>query len=370
MKVRDYFKLLRDNRFQIHPIKYPMTVLVFVTALCNSAAGAIQRVLLNRKISETNIKEPPIFVIGHWRSGTTLMHELLALDDRFAYPSTLDSFTANHFLVSRYLIGPLLWLILPRKRPMDDMAIRVDSPQEDDFALCGYGVATPYRRVAFPNRKSQDHLQLNLSNAEPQQRLELQTALEYYLKSLTIRYGGRRLVLKSPPHTGRVKQFAQWFPQARFVHLSRHPNKLVPSTMRLWETLDAIQGFQVPKYDQIWLRNYVFECKDLMYQAYFAQRDSLPSNQLAEIRFEDLVASPVKVMAQVYDQLELDGFERQIPKIEEYFRSRKKHRMRTGGVDPEFADDIDHHWREYIEAFGYVSEEETGDVPVHSSQTA
>lgn len=369
MKVSDYFKLLCDNRFQIHPLKYPMTLLVGMTSLCNTTAGGLQRIFLNRKISETRIKNPPIFVIGHWRSGTTLMHELLALDDRFAYPSTMDAFTANHFLVSRYFLGPLLWLILPRKRPMDDMALRVDSPQEDDFAMCVYGVPTPYRRVAFPNRKSQDHLQLNLSNAEPSQRLELQAALEYYLKSLTIRYGGKQLVLKSPPHTGRIKQLSQWFPQARFVHLSRHPNKLVPSTMRLWQTLDSIQGFQLPKYDSNWLKNYVFECKDLMYQAYFAHRDSLATNQLVEIRFEDLVEDPIRIMAEVYDQLGLDRFEEQIPKIKEYFQARRKHRTRTGGVDPEFAEDIDHHWEEYIDAFGYAKPKDPDKVPVRKSQT-
>ncbi len=372
MKTRDYFELLCENRFQIHPLKYPMTLLVGLTSLCNSFGGGIQRLLMNRKINDTRIKEPPIFVIGHWRSGTTLMHELLALDDRFAYPSTLDTFTANHFLISHYLLGPLLWLILPRKRPMDDMTLRADSPQEDDFALCAYGAPTPYRRVAFPNRNSRDHLQLNLPLAEPEQRLKLQQALEHYIKSLTIRYGGKRLVLKSPPHTGRIRHLSQWFPQARFVHLSRHPYKTVQSTMRLWQTLDAIQGYQLPKYDQSWLKNYVFECKDLMYQAYFSQRESLAPNQLAEVRFEDLVKDPITIMAQVYQQLELDGFEKQIPKIEAYFQQRQKHRTRTGGIDPEFADDIDHHWKEYIDAFGYAASPETSgdDVPVPTSQTA
>jgi len=354
MKVGDYISLLRENKFQIHPYKYPMTALVGSTAIINSCAAAAQRLMMEKKITETAVQHPPIFVIGHWRSGTTLMHELLALDDRFAYPNTLDTFTPNHFLLSRHVLGPLLRLILPKQRPMDDMTVRVDSPQEDDFALCAYGAPTPYRRVAFPNRKGRDHIQLNLSLTEPNQRVELQKALEHFIKSLTIRYGNKQLVLKSPPHTGRVKQLAQWFPQAKFIHLSRHPHKLVSSTMRLWKLLDTHQAFQLPKYDDLWLRNYVFECKDLMYQAYFQQREAFPKNQLIEVKFESLVEDPVSVMRNVYEQLELEKFETCKDSIQYYFESRKNHKVRTAGIDPEFAEDVNHHWREYMDAFGYA----------------
>lgn len=353
MKFGDFLTLLRDNRFQIHPARYPMAALVGASTVGNSAAAAVQRILMERKITNTVIEQPPIFVIGHWRSGTTLMHELLSLDDRFAFPNTLDTFTPHHFLVTRYVLGPMLSMLLPKRRPMDDMTVRLQSPQEDDFALCAYGAPTPYRRLAFPNRKGRDHLQLNLSLAEPAQRLELQKALEHFLKSLTIRYGSKRLVLKSPPHTGRIKQLAQWFPQAKFIHLSRHPHKVVSSTMRLWKLLDEIQGFQLPNYDEKWLRSYVFECKDLMYQAYFAERDLLPSNQLAEVSFESLLDDPQGVMRGIYQQLELDEYESVAPSIDAYFESRKSHKMKTADVDLEFAEDINHHWSEYMDAFGY-----------------
>ena len=155
-------------------------------------------------------------------------------------------------------LEPLLWAILPRKRPMDDMAVRVGSPQEDDFALCAYGAPTPYRRVAFPNLKGRDHLQLNLSLVDPSQRLQLQQTIEHFLKTLSIRYQQRRIVLKSPPHTGRLKQLSQWFPGAKFVHISRHPHKLVASTMRLWKLLDKNMAFQIANYDDHWLKNYIF----------------------------------------------------------------------------------------------------------------
>ena len=131
--------------------------------------------------------------------------------------------------------------------------------------------------------------------------------MEHFLKTLTAQYKSQ-LVLKSPPHTGRLKQLAEWFPGAKFIHMSRHPYRLVPSTMRLWKLLDLIQGFQLPKYDDVWLKNYIVECKNLMYSAYLDQRSAIPSNQLVEVKFESLIEDPVAEMKRVYGQLEIDQF--------------------------------------------------------------
>ena len=90
-----------------------------------------------------------------------------------------------------------------------------------------------------------------------------------------------------------------------------------------------------------------------MYQAYFSQREVLPKTQLAEVRFESLVEDPTTVMQQVYAQLELGDFKPTKPAVQSYFDARKNHKIRTTDVESEFAEDIDHHWREYMEAFGY-----------------
>lgn len=355
MNAGDIWSLLRTNRFQIHPLKYPMTAMVGCCGVVNSALAAVQRIRFEKRIEAVELKQPPIFIIGHWRSGTTLLHELMAMDSRFAFPSNFDAFIPHHFLVSRALFYPIVRMLMPARRPMDDMALGVASPQEDDFALCTSGAPTPYRRIAFPNRPNRDHLALNLEQASPQVQNELRQAMVYFLKTLTLHYDSR-LVLKSPPHTGRLKQLAEWFPDAKFVHISRHPYKLVPSTMRLWKLLDQIQSFQVPKYDDIWLKNYIFECKDLMYSAYFDQRDSIPKNQLVEVSFESLVAEPQQQLARIYEQLELGGFGDVKPSIDNYFQSRKGHKTNPFSINENLKSDIDSNWRQYMEQFGYQPE--------------
>lgn len=358
----DYYRLLRENRFQVHPARFPMSVLVGGCSVANSTMAALQRWRYKTTIANTPLKGPPVFIIGHWRSGTTMMHELLAKDPRFSFPSNFDAFIPSHFLVSRVLFYPLVKLLMPSRRPMDDMPLGADSPQEDDFALCADGAPTPYRRIAFPNRPHRDHLDLNLDQATPETRRQLEEAMRRFLQALTVRYQ-TQLVLKSPPHTGRLRQLAEWFPEARFVHLSRHPYQLVPSTMRLWRLLDQLQGFQLPRYDDTWLKNYIFECKDLMYSAYFEHRGELPANRLVEVRFEDLVEDPLPQIQRVYQQLELGGFEQVRPALASYFQQRSGHRTNRHQLEPELQSDIDTNWSEYMKEFGYQRQSGSPTTP-------
>lgn len=348
----DILKLLRENRFQIHPYRYGMTFMVSLCGVVNSTLAGVQKLTHGKRIRDVQLKQPPVFIIGHWRSGTTLMHELMGLDRRFAFPTNFDAFTANHFLVSRFFLYPVVKLLMPKRRPMDNMSMSVSSPQEDDFALCGYGAPTPYRRIAFPNRPSRAHLDLNLDNSSRVVLEKLQLAMAHFLKCLTIQYDSQ-LVLKSPPHTGRIKQLAEWFPGAKFVHLSRHPYKLVPSTMRLWKLLDSLQGFQLPTYDDQWLKNYIFECKDLMYASYLEHRSELPSNQLVEVKFESLVKNPKVEMKRVYDQLELGGYDQFEPALANYFESKKEHKTNPFSLDSNLQLDIDSNWHQYMDTFEY-----------------
>lgn len=353
MSVGSYFELLKENGFRVHPFRYPMMGLVGGCSVVNSVLNRCQRLAFEKQIARATLDHPPVFIIGHWRSGTTLMHELMSLDPGAAFPSNFEAFVPRHFLFSHRFFFPVVNLLLPKKRPMDSMSISADSPQEDDFALISDGAATPYRRIAFPNNQNKHQQQLRFDQVESHHQQSVKETLDHFLRSLSIRYPGKRLVLKSPPHTGRIAQLAQWFPDAKFIHMARHPHKLVSSTMRLWRSLDQTQAFQIPSYDDRWLKDYVFECQRLMYDSYFDYRQSLPPDRLVEVNFEALVESPTDTLQTIYRQLQLDGFEGLRQPVEEYFGQRKGHRTNPVDLDAALMDQIDSHWRAYAEAFGY-----------------
>src|SRR5271170_6583798 len=66
-----------------------------------SALGMLQTRLYRRILHQLDLR-PPLFLVGHWRSGTTLLHELLALDECFAVPSTYACFNPHHFLLAQH----------------------------------------------------------------------------------------------------------------------------------------------------------------------------------------------------------------------------------------------------------------------------
>ena len=94
MRLGDYLRLLSHRRFRIHLQRWAMTGLVGGCTVGNSVLAAAQRLFYDRKIRETTLP-PPVFVIGHWRSGTTMLHELLALDSPVLLSQYLSVFCAQ-----------------------------------------------------------------------------------------------------------------------------------------------------------------------------------------------------------------------------------------------------------------------------------
>src|SRR5438067_1530716 len=96
MRPMVWWRLCAAHGFRIHPIRWPMAFLIGLITPFNSVMGAVQRMRYGRQIDEAPIKEPPVFIIGHWRSGTTYLHELMHLDERFVSPTPYQCFAPHH----------------------------------------------------------------------------------------------------------------------------------------------------------------------------------------------------------------------------------------------------------------------------------
>jgi omega-hydroxy-beta-dihydromenaquinone-9 sulfotransferase len=271
----------------------------------NALMGKIQDLLWGARLQEASLHGPPIFIIGHWRSGTTLLHELLVLDERLSSPSTYQCFAPHHFLLSEWFFRGFCSFLLPDRRPMDNMPAGWDRPQEDEFALVNLGLPSPYRRMAFPNKPPPDLDYLDTDSLTDAQRERWSQALAGFLRTVSYRTE-RPLVVKSPTHTGRIATLAKTFPGAKFIHITRDPRALFPSTVRLWKSLDDVQSLQKPTGDGI--EEYVLECLERMYAAFHRQRDAVDPANLVDIRYEDLISDPVGQIEELYGKLRLGGF--------------------------------------------------------------
>lgn len=350
MLFSTWMRMVARNRFAIAPRKLPMACAITAFSVFNSVMRCAQEWKYGERADAMHIKRAPIFIIGHWRSGTTLLHELMVLDPRHNFPTTFQCFAPSHFLLSEDFVTRWLGFVLPTRRPMDNMETGWDKPQEDEFALCNLGMPSPYLYLAFPNRGFPPGEYLDLEGFTAEEIRQWQDTLLWFMKRITLK-NRRRIILKSPPHTARIRTLLEVFPEARFIHIARDPYAIYPSTIRLWKSLGETQGLQVPRNKG--LHEYVLSSFERMYARYFHERDLVDPARFYELRYEDLVSDPVGQVQAIYDHLDLGGFQRVRPRLAAAWENRKDYRPNRHELDPEVRQAITERWAEYIRRYGY-----------------
>lgn len=311
-----------------------------------------QRALYGRRMRDTPIA-PPVFILGHWRSGTTLLHELLVLDPRHTFPDTCQCLNPCSTLLTGWVIRRFFRWLLPSRRGMDNMAVGWEKPQEDEFALALLGAPSPYLTIAFPNRGPLDEAALDLDGLPPQRRAAWKRTFLRFLQSVALR-DPRRLVLKSPPHTCRIPTLLELFPDARFVHIVRDPVAVYSSTVNLWKTLYRAQGLHAPTYEG--LEERVFETFVHFYRRLEATRGLVPPGRFHELRYEDLTRDPVGELRRLYARLDLGDFGPVRPALERYLAETARYEKNRWRPTPDELAEITRRWGDVMRRYGYLAE--------------
>lgn len=192
-------------------------------------------VFYGHKVRAARINPRPVFVLGHPRTGTTLLHSLLAKDtEHFAFCNTFQAGFPNGFLT----LEPLKWLLRPimdDKRPMDNMDLGFDLPQEDEIATNVLSAGTsPYMPIVFMPQARRFFPFFTFRQASANALEQWTNAFLHLLRKLTVRHGeDRRLVLKSPVHTARIALLLKLFPDAQFIYLHRNPYEVFCSAVNM-----------------------------------------------------------------------------------------------------------------------------------------
>ena len=352
MPVGVWYGLLAENGWKIGPTRLGLAATISAASAFNSIAEPLSEARFRRRLRNPPETPPPLFIVGHWRSGTTYLHELLACDERFATPTTYQCFAASHFLASEQWAPKLLWFILPSRRPMDNVRFAWSAPQEDEFALCSLGMKSPYLWLAFPNEPEQYLDYLDLERLSPGELADWQQCLRRFLQCVTLSTR-KRIALKSPTHTSRIGFLAREYPGAKFLHIARHPVTVFHSTVHLWRVLIETNGLQVPR--EADYKEYVLATLERMYAAYERQRAMLAPGQLVEIRYEDLVQDPVEVLRDAYERLELGDFAKVEPALRASTRTSKSYRTNEYPLDDAIRAEVMNRWAGYASRFGYDS---------------
>ena len=237
------------------------------------------------------------------------------------------------------------------KRPMDQMKTGWDLPQEDEFGLMARGVPSPYWNIAFPKNLEINKEYLTLENVPSKELKKWKKGFLNFLRSISFK-NSKRLILKSPTHSFKIKFLLELFPDAKFIHIIRNPYEVFPSTIKLWKSLQEISGYQ--KRNEVDLNEYVFKNFNLLYEKIEEGRSYLKSNQFIEIKYEDLIQDPIEGMENIYNILELGEFDSVKNKIKKDWEARKGYKVNRFKISPEVSNEITKRWGRVIDRYGYT----------------
>lgn len=346
-----WVQFLVENRFSVSPSCWPRALSISVQSVPNSLVHWADEIRFGRQVRDVTVP-PPLFVLGHWRHGTTHLHNLLTIDQRFAFPNNYQCLYPNSFLTAEKLHSRAIDFFLPRNRPMDNVEWSIRSPQEDEFALCLTTLKSPCMGWIIPRQRGHFDKYLTMRDVSESEVKEWKDAFLLFLKKKSL-LCGRPLILKSPPHTARIKLLLQMFPNARFVHIRRNPYDVFHSTREMLKSVAELHRLQrMPAAES--LDDWILRMYRKMYDAYFEELSLIPPGQFCDVSFEQLEQDPIGQIRGIYEALQLPDFSHVCCELQSYVNSISGYRKNSfPDLPEERRQRIAKDWQRCFEEWGY-----------------
>ena len=361
--IRNVVKLLFINWFRIHPKYYYRLFMTFLISGSLFPARVIQSLKYDRKIKKTKITNDPIFIIGVWRTGTTFLHYLMTLDEQFGYQTNLLTYLPHAGLNPRKFVKKLAVFGLPETRPMDNVKLSVEKPGEEEFPIALESQLSFYHLWMFPRRVSYFSKYLTFNDCKESKTRRWKKRYCRLIKKITFANNGKQLLLKNPPNTARIKLIKELLPKAKFVYLYREPYTLFASTIHLYKKL--LTNFSYQKWNEEKIRNDILRIFNTIQEEYESSKMALQENELIEIRYNDLINNPLKMLENIYNRLEIRGFEKISEKAQKYIDEQKIYETNKHELEKRIIEDVNNNWAEYRKKYGFkklVAEENKNQI--------
>ena len=307
------------------------------------------------KFADVDPEKPVLFLIGHWRSGTTHLHNLMSRDPQFGFMTFGETALPMNMLGKKVEFArSIIDKTLPKTRGYDNVKLDLSEPQEEEMALGNLNPICYYNVYYFPQMMEiEQKRSLLMEEATPEEIEQFEDSYRFIVRKMNYAKEGKQLLFKNPASTSRVAMLKRLFPNAKFINIVRNPWPVFSSSMgKFPRMLNAFawQDFDQIDYADFTIRNY----KDLM-QRYSHDRDALdlPASDLVETSYEKITADPIAEIGRIYDQLEIPNKEAGLVPIQEYAESMKSYTRNVHTISPEHAARIREEWRFAFDEWGY-----------------
>lgn len=349
--MRTLLSVLARNGF-VAPRCLPHAAFALAAAIGRWPFSAVEKVRVGGMMKTAPRMEPPIFIVGHWRSGTTHLYNLLTRSPRFGYVKPFAAGMPWDMLGLAVLLRPLLERMLPGHRPIDSVAVHAQAPQEDEIALANMVPLSFKHGIYFPKRLRENVERGVFFDGCTCREVEAwQAAFLYFLRKVWLAEGRKRLVVKNPVYTARVALLADLFPGAKFVHIHRNPYIVFESTREFYARMFETYGLQ--EFRDVDIDGLVLDTYPRMMRTLIEDSARLRPGQFAEIGYDSLVADPLACLRRVYDRLGLGGYREDRPRFDAYLQNISGYQRNAHQFSAARSNRVRAAWGPFIERWGY-----------------
>lgn len=354
IETADWVKLLGANGYRVDPSYLHRAAWVGGLSLPATVLGRMEDARFGRQLANVELDPEPLFLIGHWRSGTTHLHNLLGRLPGHTYPTVFQCIFPSFFLSTASTIPKLTARFMDDTRTYDNVKQGWDEAAEDEIALAKLTGLSPYIAFMFPQHAARYEKYIDFMECRSEERERWKEAFRYFLKKIALQTDGKRIIVKSCTHTARIRLLLEMFPNAKFVHIHRHPYEVYASTLHMRSHTDWENFFHLPEQDPELLRQQqTLALGQRIFERVVDDRRLIPEGNLVEIAYDDLVGNEVEKVQGIFEQLELGGWDRAKRPLERYVRSLEGYQRNKLQLDKRSRDRVWDWWRPAFDAFGY-----------------
>lgn len=347
------------NMFGNHRIAskyYGKIALTFFVAAIFELLSLWEKVAWRKKISRVEMKKPPVFIVGFWRSGTTLLHNLMCCDPDAAYTSTFHNVFPNLVLSQKWWLSPITNLFLPEKRPFDNVHMDMNNPQEEEFGMVNLQPYSLYNFWLFPEDfdsiVSCEMVPETFTDEELERWKQAYTGM---IRKAMLNTKGTRFISKNPCNIARISLLKEMFPGAKFIFIHREPTRVVESFYNF--IFSIFPGVQLQRIPEHFNRETVVKFYAQIMNRYFSVRKSIDPSDLVEISMDELLRDPVGVMNSIYSKLGIDNPEELRNKREQFLLEQEQRDRHTYEIPQETIDLVEKHASHIMVELGYIKKE-------------